>query len=281
VRVQQLTAAPDFRSFEISDPTYERDDLRHVTVRSAALGGRGDVTFFVPGALRADAPVPLAVLLHGAYGSHWAWALQGGAHHTARRMMAAGTLPPMVLAMPSDGLAADSTAYIAHGDVDYASWIVRDIKAIAMRVHPAITPASPLCITGLSMGGFGALHLGLRYPEHFAAVSAHSAVTDVARRFGQGLSPSRAEIHRLRADASLSVLHWAKRHRDELPPFRFDCGSDDALCRENRDLASALTAEGIAHTYDEFAGGHDWAYWQTHLEDSLRFFAQVLRGVGR
>ena len=31
------------------------------------------------------------------------------------------------------------------------------------------------------------------------------------------------------------------------------------------------------HRYEEFPGGHDWAYWQSHVADSLRFFAEALQ----
>ena len=70
-----------FRRIEISEPQYESEGLRHVTVKSAALGRRADVTLWIPD--KTTGPVPLVILLHGVYGSHWAWAGKGGAHRTA------------------------------------------------------------------------------------------------------------------------------------------------------------------------------------------------------
>ena len=67
-----------------------------------------------------------------------------------------------------------------------------------------------------------------------------------------------------------------KAHRATLPPVRFDCGTADVLLPQNRALHEALTAAGIMHRYEEFPGGHDWAYWQTHVADSLRFLAEFL-----
>src|SRR4051794_3014692 len=99
-----------FRSLEISDARFERDHLRYVTVETPSLAGRGDILFFVPPGV-SQAGTPLAILLHGSYGSHWAWAFQGGVHITALLMMERGEIPPMVLAMPSDGLRASTTAY--------------------------------------------------------------------------------------------------------------------------------------------------------------------------
>jgi len=74
------------------------------------------------------------------------------------------------------------------------------------------------------------------------------------------------------------VLSWIERRRADLPSIRFDCGTGDALIAGNRWLHEALDAAGIAHTYAEFEGGHTWAYWATHLEDSLLFFESALRG---
>ena len=101
-----------FRTVELSDPALESGGLRMMTVKSPALRRRGDLTLWVPG--RVTEGMPLVVLLHGVYGSHWAWALKGAAHVTAAALMEAGEIPPMVLAMPSDGLWGDGSGYVKH-----------------------------------------------------------------------------------------------------------------------------------------------------------------------
>ncbi len=70
-------------------------------------------------------------------------------------------------------------------------------------------------------------------------------------------------------------------NRATLPPLRFDCGLDDPLLAANRQLHADLTAAAIPHAYAEFPGGHDWPYWERHLEDTLRFFAQILATPAR
>jgi enterochelin esterase-like enzyme len=67
------------------------------------------------------------------------------------------------------------------------------------------------------------------------------------------------------------------KHRDRLPPLRFDCGTEDLLIEENRQLHRDLTAAEVPHTYQEFPGGHDWPYWEAHIADSLRFFGRIAR----
>ena len=85
---------------EVSDPSLSPEGLCFVTVRSEALGQRADLTLFVPPEAAGLRDVPIVILLHGVYGSHWAWALKGGAHVTTQRLIATGELPPVVLATP-------------------------------------------------------------------------------------------------------------------------------------------------------------------------------------
>ena len=68
---------------EPSDPDFEFDHLRFLTFKSEAIQGRVDVTLFMPPGQESATNLPLLLLLHGVYGSHWAWALKGGAHKTA------------------------------------------------------------------------------------------------------------------------------------------------------------------------------------------------------
>jgi enterochelin esterase-like enzyme len=63
-------------------------------------------------------------------------------------------------------------------------------------------------------------------------------------------------------------------NRAKLPPFRFDCGVEDSLFAANKELHRKLIDAGIHHEFGEFLGGHDWAYWESHLSSTLRFFAE-------
>ena len=235
-----------FDSVELSDPRFEHDGLRFVTVKSPALGGRADVCVWAPPLGAASAPLPLIVLLHGAAGSAWSWPLRGGAHLTAGRLVETEEIAPVALAMPSDGLWGSGSGYVAHAGADYERWIV-----------------------DLSMGGFGALRLGAKYPDRFRGISAHSSVTTLGRL---------AEATGDRLDGlpgfgqpDGTALHWLEVNAARLPPLRFDCGANDHLLPGNRALHAALDARAIEHQYDEFAGGHDWLYWRLHLADTLRF----------
>lgn len=90
-----------FRTFERANLTVDPSGLSHITVKSKALGRRADVTAFVPDDVAAGVTLPIVTLLHGVYGSHWAWAFKGEAHLTARKLIEQKVIPPMVLLMPS------------------------------------------------------------------------------------------------------------------------------------------------------------------------------------
>ncbi len=259
---------PHFFTVELSDPRFESDNLRLITVKSPSLKKRADISIFVP-----DVPVSelkgMVILLHGVYGSHWAWALKGGVHKTAERLIEENKLPPMLLVMPSDGLFADGSGYVPHVSEDYEKWIVEDVPNIVTD-RIAGRPL-PLFITGLSMGGYGALRLGAKYSDTFRAFSGHSSVTELGQlnQFTEDFDGLLSVVQ-----TQESVLENILQHKATLPPFRFDCGRDDILIEPNRVLHQALVQHGIDHQYEEFSGGHEWPYWEEHVVDSLLFFSR-------
>jgi putative tributyrin esterase len=261
-----------FRTIALSDPRFEHNGLRHVTVKSPALRGRGDLTVWAPA---HATPIGLVILLHGVYNSHWCWALRGGAHRTAQRLCERNLIPPVVLAMPGDGARGDGTGYVRHGDgTDFERWIVDEVPVAAREAVPALDEAAPRFIAGLSMGGFGALRIGAKHAVHFAGISGHSSITHIsqmARFIEEDYAAFGAD------DADASVLDAIVTAGPALPPLRFDCGTDDQLLDANRELHEALRAQGIAHAYEEFPGAHEWPYWEAHIGDTLRFFGQTLR----
>jgi len=264
------------RTVEISDPEFEVDGLRTVTVKSAALGRRADVTVWVPEGGQART---LLLLLHGVYGSHWAWSMKGGVHHTARRMLGSGEICPMVIAMPSDGLGRDGSGYLNHAEGEQAEeWVMEEVPAIARLAAPMLGADAKLAIAGLSMGGYGALRLGAKYAGRFAAISAHSAFHDVAG-IAEFVEEPLSDYTREQTADELSALFWLRRHRDQMPPVRFDCGTEDRLITGNRRLHRELESDGIRHVYEEFHGGHEWAYWREHVAETLRFVSDA--SVGR
>jgi enterochelin esterase-like enzyme len=259
---------PSVPAWEVSDPAFETDGIRQLTVSSAALGGRGDVSMWVPERAALDHAPVILVLLHGVYGSHWAWFGRAGAHLTARCLIAGESIRPVVLACPSDGLWRDGSGYLDHAGGAFETWIVRDALVAVREVLGPELGSGPAAIAGLSMGGYGALRLGARHPDVFLGAVGHSSIT----RFAD-LAAFTRDMPRpgpVPSDA-LDLAGVLLAARDRLPAIRLDCGIEDPLVSSSRELHAALVAGGVAHEYAEHPGGHDWAYWAAHLEDTLRF----------
>ncbi|MFC7336626.1 alpha/beta hydrolase [Haloferula chungangensis] len=262
-----------FRTTELANLPSQVGTMKAMTVKSPALSARADLSIFIPDQAKDLSKVPVVILLHGVWGSHWVWSLMGEAHLTLQQMIDAGELPPMILAMPSDGLWGDGSGYLKHAHQDFEKWIVEDVPhAVSEATGNALT--APHFIAGLSMGGFGALRLGAKHPDRFAAFVGHSSITDIAQLplfVEESLSDYTQED-----PSDHSVLETILKHRASLRPFRFDCGVDDLLIEHNRELKRAFDEAGIDHEYEEHPGGHEWPYWVTHLRETLRFFAKQL-----
>jgi putative tributyrin esterase len=266
-----------FHTVEISDPAYDVDNLRYVTVKSPALGRRADASVFLPNT-EIDEDTPIVILLHGAYSSHWAWTHKAGVHLTATEMIENETICPMIIVMPSDGLWGDCSAYLKHADADYERWIVEEVPYVVREAAPEIGAGGPVFIAGLSLGGYGAMRIGAKYAEWFSGISAHSAVTDFTQ-----LPQNIEEPIVLYGDIDFNdanVLYWMKKNGENLPPVRFDCGTSDALLENNRFLHKELENANIEHEYTEFDGGHDWGYWQKHIRETLVFFSDIMDDSG-
>ena len=262
-----------FRTIEISDPIYEQAGLRFMTIKTPHLKGRGDICLYVPDNAQDYAHLPIYILLHGVYGSAWAWALKGGAHKTFEHLLKTNVVKPAIIAMPSDGLWGDGSAYFSHHERAFDRWIVEDLPlAIAENIAGTST-SSPLCIGGLSMGGYGALSLGAQFPTHFRAISGHSSITRL-EQMAQFVEEPLGDYSQ--ACQTPNVIDSMKARKDQLPAIRFDCGIADELLQANRTLHEEMLAAEIPHHYKEYPGGHEWPYWQEHVRRTFLFFDQSI-----
>ncbi|WP_299534365.1 alpha/beta hydrolase-fold protein [Ulvibacterium sp.] len=262
-----------FRTTELSDPRFETGNLRYITVKTPNLKGRGDICVFVP-PLDTVANLPLVLLLHGVYGGAWVWTQKAGVHLSAWQMMEDGDIPPMAIAMPSDGLWGDGSGYVPHNGHNFEKWIIEDVPKAVMANVTSVGKKSPLFISGLSMGGFGALRLGVKYREKFKAISAHSSITDLDQMALFVEEPLEGYLQE--DERENSVWSLIQDNPNNLPKLRFDCGTEDLLLEYNRKLHQQLQDKRIDHIYEEFPGGHQWEYWSEHIKDTLRFFGGTI-----
>ena len=140
---------------------------------------------------------------------------------------------------------------------------------------------------GISMGGYGALALGLSHPELYAGLVLFSPAAEPDRL----LDPTKAEVEgavpsslfdallggeeAYRKSARLNpmaAIEEASRQGRTLPPVWMCCGTEDDLvgdaCRNCREALRRAKAD--LH-WEEGPGGHDLMYWDEHLESAFRF----------
>ena len=247
----------------------------HVNFRSEALGRDLGMNVLVPD--RARPPWPVLYLLHGLSDDETKWQRM-----TALERHAAGR--PFLIAMPDGGRGA----YANHvgGGPRYFDYVVDDVIGVVERTFRVRTDRGGRCVQGLSMGGYGAVLLGLRRPELFASVVSHSGALlwghIRARDYGGGLHDG--EYDRVfgtdPAGGEHDLLALAERRADDdpkdLPAIRLDCGRGDFILDHTTAAHDALDAAGVKHEFELFDGGHDWAYWDARLPASLAFHARHL-----
>jgi putative tributyrin esterase len=267
-----------FFTIEFSDPRFEFDNLKHITVKSQNLNGRGDVTVFMPENSENLCDLPLVILLHGVYGSHWAWALKGGIHKTTQKLIIENKISPMILAMPSDGLWGDGSGYLEHKQQNFEKWIVEDVPNAISQLTNLYSKKSKTFIAGLSMGGFGSMRLGAKYPHIFSAFSGLSSVTTY-QGLAQFLENQNLSVLNENTLQKESVFEVLLQNKSNLQPFRFDCGVEDILINENRLLHKQLNESQINHNYIEYEGKHEWAYWEKNIVETLLFFEKCLKQI--
>ncbi len=261
-----------FKTIEISNPEFESDNLRFITIKTPNLKGRGNICVYVPSAKLAP-NTPLVILLHGVYGSAWIWSQKAGVHRTGEQMISKKQIKPTIIAMPSDGLWGDGSAYLPHNSFNFEKWIVEDVITAIKEVIETVTDDSKIFIGGLSMGGYGALRLGAKYSDTFSGFSGHSSITDTPQM--SLFVEEKLENYKQENDTDEPVFEIIKSNRDKIAPFRFDCGENDQLIEHNRKLHQQLLDEKISHIYEEFSGKHEWPYWENHVKDSLLFFNKL------
>ena len=261
---------------EISNPRYTADNTQLLTIHSSHLNRRHDVSIYNVNAVGKN--VPIILLMHGVYGNHWVWMGLGGIHHVYEQVKAKTEITEFILVMPSDGGLYDGSAYlptIAQGD--YEQWIMDDVINAVIQTVPNASHDSNLYLSGLSMGGYGALRLGVKYADKVSGISAHSSITqlDEINLF----TDTPITHYQCVNEQEHSILYWLEKNQTQLPPLRFDCGKDDILYNGNLSFEKALNARNVTFEFERFDGEHSWEYWHEHIEQTFAFFNRIEKSL--
>ena len=231
-----------------------------VQFHSAALGKSATYNVLLPD--QGDGQFPVLMQLHGLSNDAHAWIQRSNIVRYVEAL-------PLIVVLP-DGSTSGYLNWSSPdrlGRLNYEDFLIDDIPAHLSR-HFQIRPG-PWAIGGLSMGGYGAMRLGLKYPDRFASIWSHSSAFHLPNAGDRPflVDPDDADVfgHATRA-ATASTR----------PAIGFDCGVDDVLIEINRSFHCHLTELGVPHHYAEHPGAHDWTYWDEHVQDALSHHLHVL-----
>jgi S-formylglutathione hydrolase FrmB len=259
---------------------------------------------------------PVAYYLHGASGGDED-GTKNGRLATVMDSLVAGGMAELIVVMP-DGDDGWYTTWNALGNFSdctrtppprekpasycvpwpkYDDYIARDLVAHVDSFYRTMPTRAHRGIAGLSMGGYGAISLALRYDDVFSAAASHSGVlapllgmkdaskgeaTDIDSlhvRWSSGLWPGLRlafggrDLYGWTARDPARMAQRAIARGATLPPLMIDSGIDDPFTPESRAFVAAARALGERVTYREGPGAHDWNYWRAHDGQSLAWLA--------
>jgi len=169
---------------------------------------------------------------------------------------------------------ASNSYYVDHPKgLQYASYIVNDLVELIEQTFHVSSKREDRYIVGLSMGGYGALYLGLKYAHLFSRVYSLSGVvypSDIVKH----LSESRIYKFETMFDvdnlSQYDLLPYAKESvLNHATKLMLICGKQDFLYQDNLQFHQTLVNHDIHHVWIEDEGTHNWDFWDTHIKTVL------------
>lgn len=235
-------------------------------------------------------PYPVIYLLHGATGSFGNWLVLPPEERLVERL---ADQYKIIFVLPE----GDRFSFYFDSPVNeksqYETHITAEVIPFVDTVYRTIEGKAGRAITGLSMGGHGALYLSARNPHLFAAAGSMSGAVDLdvgswdlasedvenfLERFTDMVGAGDQGIAFLEKH---SVTNMVDRMKENQIPLIIDCGVDDFLLDGNRELNRRLLEAGVPHDYIERPGAHDWPYWGNALLYQVLFISEVFRNTAR
>lgn len=268
-----VSAAPAV-STEAAAPSIE-----HFSIASAALGKAMAVAVYLPPNYSKAVRYPVLYMLHGFGGDQTAFFDYLALNRTADRLIAAGAIAPLIIVTPlydnSFGVntTVEQEANSGGGSIGrYEDYLIKEMLPYVESRYSTAGAREQRYVGGISMGGFAALYLGLRHPELFSKIGAHSAALwdysakdqFIGQRDWLYATPT---LRALRDPMLLATTAAVRGLR-----FYLDVGSADGLRTEDLAMLHALQTAGAQVEWHEGPGGHDATYWRSQLESYLYFY---------
>ena len=238
------------------------------------LGTPEEVVVISPNPKDSLSKFPTVYLLNGYSGNHLSWI------ELTPELFEMSDSYGMIFVMP-DG--QDSWYWDSPVDstMQMESFIVKELVPYIDDSYSTIPTSDFRAISGLSMGGHGAMWLALRHPEIWGNVASMSGGLDI-RPF-----PENWKMKERLGSFEENPERWNDFTVINLVPnlkagslnIAFDCGKDDFFFGVNNAMHEALLESGIDHDYTVRSGAHTAAYWRNSLPYHILFFAKAFENA--
>lgn len=245
-----------------------------IAVKSQSMNKDVPVTVILPNAYHSMENMPVVYLLHGHGDNNTAWDVKGNACALADQYN-------VILVMPDGGKNSwywdspiDPTYnYETFVSIELISYIDSHYKTKADRTARAIT--------GLSMGGHGAMYLAIRHQELFGAAGSTSGGVDI-RPFPNnwGMSLRLGTIEEKPENwENYTVTNMVHMLKPNALKLIIDCGSEDFFFKVNCEFHDKLMEAKIPHDFYVRPGVHNWDYWRNSIQYQVLFFSNYFKSA--
>ena len=281
--VAVLTAQRGRGRFQDRDVVPEGSRVQYQTFRSEVLDQELPYALYLPPSYdETTRDYPVLFFLHGANENEKRWSTRGFTDLELDRLVADEEIGEFIVAIPfgANSFYTNSVSGEQWEDMvldEFIPMIESDTRAMGTRAGRAIS--------GISMGGYGALKIAMQHPNLFNAVSAHSAM--LLDNFENVSVNPRAEQLYLFLFERIFGISESMEHWDTNNPLRiaaeangldslqiyFDCGTEDeyGFFVGAQQLHDVLEARGLDHEFHLYPGTHGWDYARQHTTASLQF----------
>ncbi|MDR0542212.1 MAG: esterase family protein [Dysgonamonadaceae bacterium] len=218
-----------------------------------------------------DKKYPVVYLLHGYSGNYTGWMNINGDY-----IRKTSDDENVIIVSPDGGYS--SWYYDVPGDKDcqYETYIASELIRWIDRHYSTIQSPKGRGITGLSMGGHGALFLSFRHPDVFGVAGSMSGGVDI-RPF-----PLNWDMAKRLGSYAEHPENWEKNTVINLTyllapntlKIIIDCGTEDFFYTVNQNLHQKLLENNIPHDFISRPGKHDSAYWSNAIKYQLLFMVE-------
>ncbi len=244
--------------------------LLHVNFFSNTLGMMMMMDVILPQNTPQDSVYPSLYLLHGMSDDHTVWQRRTSIERYADEKRIAVIMPSTHLGWYTD---------MKHG-LKYYTFIAKELPAVCRDLFPKISPRrDDTFAAGLSMGGYGALKLGLLDSETFsAAASLSGAVHMRLMKENNNESDKNDLFYNVfgtsddfsGSDNDLYAAAGKLAESDKpLPKIYLWCGTEDFLYNQNIMMRDRLRSLSFDLTFEESQGDHQWKYWDEKIKTVL------------